>query len=446
MIRTPLFVTALVMLPFLSAPSTAQATCFGADFTEFESTKACAATLPAHALEPNDFCGSVRGRLVTARMIEEDRAAYMQIPWNERKFLSHPGNEPWPRPTCALISDVMLALTERRPVWHDCMGFEAAVDKADFAVRCVVSHVNRNAEFKPEFYRKGEIPIEFFYPKNCREIKKLIEISLRDSQGPDWAEPSEMHPEGIKLDDLNCEALRPFFDMVGVATSKQQEIFKQRRAEARARRAEAIRQGTYKSIEQQLEESFQLSMEVYARQANEQAASAQHPKDRIDASHIKRALIVHLQELYPEEVTEVGSLEGHLTHTTGGLKSRTNLVAGPVVHYGVKSVGQPDCIQPRKSATTCQVSLTLSAQTTYNQPGQRGALLDALAAGLASNTRTRVFDLELRHDGQQWRVAGDDEALTTFMILQPSGQARPAQGYTPEECVMLDSLGVKGAC
>lgn len=426
------------------APGIASASCAGADFTDLPATQACAQNEP-HRYTPTDTCMKIREQLVIARLIAEDPNALNKIPWDERKNLGLPGTEPFARPTCTMASDLVLTMSGGRPVWHDCMGIADAPDVTDFAINCVSMYVHRSAEQNPEHYDRLT-SIEAAYPASCNQLMDRMREIFSGFVGLDIILKRIDEVDGISIDEIDCEQAAPFLELAMTANQEQWAETQRRIAERRAARAAAIENGTYVSVQDQLETAFRQDMDRMLQETAKQAARVPQSAGTPTAAHVRRAMIAYLHYRYPEEDASFGSISSRIIHTIGGIRTSTSQGKSLIVDFGPATLDEVTCDPIDDGTATCSMQLTMRATTSFEGLGDRGALFAAIANSTGVGSKAAKIDIELKHNGLQWRVENAPAALDDALSFEQMVSATASTRFTPEECAMLSAMGSGGLC
>lgn len=392
-------------------------------------------------------CPNLQAVVTTARLeaIGAEAAA---------RFRNEP--PPFPAPDCAMIAALADSIFERRPAWRGCVGDELVEATPPTRIACVESY--------PVSAGDARSFLDMRYPQTCAAMRsRLVEaygavhgrietraafdprahipgLAARPTTPAAPAAPSDAIPGS---GTFRCDDYRAYLD--GNADRRriaEREIDAQQ-AQARTARAANI------DIPALVTESFLANLDAMSRQALASVRETPHPTDEIYDPMLRRALVSALHRMVPENSARFGPVTAELSHTTGGLRSRSRAGARTIdEHYGVRAARILDCAIPRPGVAECRFALTMAANVAASGGGGEDTLVEALAAVSGGGTpRTREFTASLRHDGLQWTLAEASVELVTF-LLPPADATAAASGpdYSPEECLWLQSLGAGGVC
>lgn len=428
-------------LPF----STAEAQgCAALDVTSYDSVKAC--SVGHLRLEPTQGCASLQAAIVARHIKESEPDKWRSMSFEDRQRLGDKGFGGYPVPACEMVAQLIVETSGDVPVWRDCLGYEKAPDKTDFLLKCLISNRSLSAYQHNKRHPRLQITGEEDHPTGCGHMRFQVhgvfamlypKDTERDQQN--WYMPDA-------FEDIECERLEPFFAKAREGKNERWEEAKARAAERR----EAMRQAgvTAVDIRSLLDQDYQRSLDEMSRQMLESANAAAQPSDQITQTSLRRAIISELHDVYPEETNSLGPLQGEVAHTIGGVRLRTNVQQAFVFDYGVRRIDVDTCSVASDGTATCTFDLTLSA--TGSLPAmaydKRRAVLETLVNAFDSNPRTKAFTIDLDHDGRQWHVGSAAEDLRRFLVLPAPDKPAENQEFSPEECVMLDSMGSTGWC
>ena len=418
--------------------------CAALDVTSYDSVKACSAG--RLRLDPTQGCAGLQAALVANHIKEAEPDKWRAMSFEDRQKLRYKGFGGYPVPTCEMVAQLIVESSGDVPVWQDCLGYEAAPDKTDFLLQCLISLRARTAYHHNKRHPTLLTTGEEGYPVSCGTMRTQVHgiFAMLLPRDPDRDQQNWTMPDSFE--EIDCERLKPFF---AKAWEAKNDSWQEAKARVAKRREEMRRAGvTPVDIRAMLDQDYQRMLDEMSQEMLDSANAAAEPADRVTRTSLRRAIISRLHDVYPEETRSLGPLQGAVVHTTGGVKLRTNMQQAFVFDYGVRSIEGDRCSVVSEGTATCTFDLTLSA--TGSLPGMayddRRAILETLVNTFDSSPRTRTFTITLAHDGRQWQVGPDADDLSRFLVLPAPDKPGEDKAFTPEECVMLDSLGSTGWC
>lgn len=430
-------------------------TCKNLDMTDSEAVLQCLKEdhkydqVIRHLFDTRVSCTHIQDIVLKRYIVSTDPSLARQMDYKKKR-----GADNLPRPSCEIISEITQKIANVTPMWDACLGYEEAEDKLEHFKGCMIGYTQGYYRYKDTAPAISTLSSGY----DCQRALSSYEGVFKYTHRIFFPEGGVgmYTPEGYE--PLSCEQIDPWLLSLKDEKAKNDEILaEQKRMEYRAMRAykdqkkaeakekakqQSIRAENTRKMFEALDKSYDFSAE-FDKQLDA-VNTMEHPKDKIENKHIRRALIQEIQKLVPEETNEFAGLKGITKHTTGGFRGRIeNVPAAPRIFYGVENAKIKDC-NMKKLEARCTYTATFF--TNVDHPGARPNDRQAMNAlyGIFAGPRTVTFENVFKHDGKQWKAVLNEEQKK--LILPPSPKPVDQNAEEKAKCDYMSALGIPMLC
>lgn len=335
---------------------------------------------------------------------------------------------------CKTISRQVEVVFGQAPGWRFCTDHPTDVGPAEH-IACVdntpVLGIGRNARSANNI-RNG---VNAAFPVTCKELHARLQTSYSNvfRELRDWQAFLTVFPR-----DMSCA---PYQDYLQGNVARRKETIL-----AFAQQRDEERQAAYE--QQQARRAFQDGMEnsfddMYRQDVAARAGDIQN-SGTVSKADLKWALVKVIHRLEPERNDQLTKL----LHTSSGLRLSSGRGRSRVIsNHSIADIDLRACSDAGENVVTCEAEVTMVS--TIQAPNDQGG--DTILILFGGPVReTSAISTELTYVDTQWEVARVTPDLLDVLLhapetVQSNGGFR-FEGYSPEECVWLRSMGAGGVC
>lgn len=445
------FMAFLVLFLIGTLPVHAQTVekCEGLDMSDPAAIVAClesdetwfaARTKPQ--FEPNQKCAFMQYMTVKISLSATDSAAAKRI---NSKSLE---NSDMPRPSCETLSEVVELIHGRPASWSACLGYDEAEDKFEHFKYCITKY--QQLRYNQPGRGVGKM--------DCKRAVATYQQALssiylpRRDQGEYYgkAVPSTYTaPDCAQVDAFFQAAYEVEMAALEKRHQEQMVLKAQRKAEKEAKAKEAAENAKrFQEYKAKMEESYQNSLDKMNEPALNRMKNEEQPKDKIDNTYIRHALIREVWDMVPESRHKMGTTVVKLIHTTAGFKSWTNSKMAPNLYHAVKNATIQSC-DIKGSKAHCVYDVTVSSSIDFHGIGNsdKRNVYNMLGGAAGGGPRTFTLESDFSHDGKRWKVELTYEQAKQLLPPEAKYDAdRAAQDREKMNCDMMSAMGVPVMC
>lgn len=360
------------------------------------------------------------------------------------------GKDALPRPSCAVVAEIVNEVASVSPVWSSCIGYAEANNKFEHFKNCVIGFVQAYNRYDTP--QTAKITVSSFACDRALKTYNSAHQRMNRAHFPEQGKPGVYTPVGYEPPP--CHQVNAWLEeLKDVKTAHNKKVAEENKAlrqqqiaareEKKALKAAKIKEQQDKAKRTQkafaaMDKSYDFSEQT--KRALKTVNIMEHPTDVIEAQHIRRALIQRIQKLVPEEDVSLMGINGETRHTTGGFKSYfTNVPSAPKIYYGVDSVDIKQCDIKNNQASCRYVAQFFTNVDNSGVTGQQRAGLDTLYKLSGAGPRIAEFQNNFQHDGTQWKAVLNSRQ--DKLLLPPP----PPKRNPNDDDAMCDVLTLMGA-
>jgi len=328
--------------------------------------------------------------------------------------------------SCETIADVVFFYAGEYPAWVSCLGWRPGLDHVAHATACL------DGTLTGLYAKSRRYPLSQQFPTTCAQLEVKLDAIYANVNMTMPGRPRNLANMPANWPAFKCS---DYTEYLARNEQLKEEGLARLAAEAEERRRrQSARLDILAALDADYDFSDQRAEALQRRRARAHATDDVLP----DALHDAVAAAIHL--LYPAGTELFSGQEAELSHTTHGIWLETDTRPKIQASFGIKTIEEVTC--QVDTAARCSFRLTVAESMVASGGGVIAGRFNAMAGLVGSPSRSAVFEVELAHDGTQWRISRAD-GLSAFLAPK-SVPTMKVGGHTPEECLALQALGVGG--
>ncbi len=335
---------------------------------------------------------------------------------------------------CKMIARQVSEVFGQTPGWAGCVDHPRDVGPAEH-IACVESTPVVGPRRNARSAANVDIGVRAAFPVTCEELHGRLWQSYAKvfHELNDWQAFLAVFPR-----DMSCAPYQTYLEgNVARRADARRTLADQRAAEQQ----QALEQ---RQAQRAILDAIDSSFDQMHRESVAARADDIHSPAVIDPRNLQWALVKILHRLEPERQDQLTTL----LHTSNGLRQRSGRGRSQIIStHSVADLRLRSCGPIADAATTCEIEVSMV--TAMHAPNdQGGASIIALFGGPIRQTST--LSIDVAYVDAQWELANLTPA--TLDALWKTADAPQGNGgyqfggYSPEDCLWLQSMGAGRIC